>query len=78
MSAIEDLPGDKTLIMIAHRLTTLRNCDRILVLDRGKISGLGSWNELLASNDIFRNLEEGGAKSPLEQNAPTREMDDTK
>jgi len=49
MQAIESLPGDKTIVMIAHRLTTLRNCDRILMLEQGKAVGFSSW-ELLEEN----------------------------
>ncbi len=59
MDAINALPGDKTVLMIAHRLSTVRHCDRILVLDHGRISGLGTWDELEANNAIFRVLAQG-------------------
>ena len=39
MSAIDALPGDKTVLMIAHRLSTVKRCDRIIVLDKGQLVG---------------------------------------
>lgn len=59
MEAINALPGDKTVLMIAHRLSTVRHCDRILVLERGQISGFGTWEELEATNPLFRTLARG-------------------
>lgn len=58
MRAIDDLPWDKTLIVIAHRLSTLRNCNRILVLDKGRVAGFASWAELQRENEVFRDLTE--------------------
>ena len=56
IEAIDALPGDKTVLMIAHRLTTVKRCDRIIVLDKGHIVGCDSWDELLASNASFERL----------------------
>ena len=56
MQAINALPGDKTLVMIAHRLSTVRNCDRIIVLSEGQVASLGSWDELLVSSPEFRRI----------------------
>lgn len=61
MRAIEALPGDKTVLMIAHRLSTVRICDRILLLERGRVAGLGSWDELIQTNAAFRRLVDMGA-----------------
>ncbi len=58
MEAIEALPGDKTVVMIAHRLSTVRKCDRIVVMEKGRISGIGSWGELMAENVHFRQMAE--------------------
>lgn len=58
MKSIEALPGDKTIMMIAHRLSTVRICDRIMVLDRGRLADIGSWEELMERSDIFRTLVE--------------------
>jgi ATP-binding cassette subfamily C protein len=54
--AIELLRGDKTLVIIAHRLTTVRRCDRLLFVERGRIVDSGSFDELLAGNEQFRRL----------------------
>ena len=43
-----------TRIVVAHRLSTVRNCDRILVLDNGKIAEEGSYESLMAKNGLFR------------------------
>jgi ABC-type multidrug transport system fused ATPase/permease subunit len=56
MASIEALPGDKTLLMIAHRLSTVKVCDRIVVMERGKVVGVGSWDDLVARNAAFRSL----------------------
>ena len=42
--------------MIAHRLSTIQNCDRILVMDRGQIVGDGTYDRLLETNALFREL----------------------
>jgi ATP-binding cassette subfamily C protein len=44
------------VIVIAHRLTTVRGCDRILVLDRGRLVAVGSYDELMQRSDVFRAL----------------------
>ena len=56
MESIEDLDRQITVILIAHRLSTVQSCDRILLLDKGQIAGLGSYSELLNSNAAFRGL----------------------
>jgi ABC-type multidrug transport system fused ATPase/permease subunit len=56
MSAIDAVPGNKTILMIAHRLSTVQKCDRIVVLDQGRIVGVGTWEELIEQNPSFREL----------------------
>lgn len=58
VQAIEDLPGDKTVIMIAHRLSTIQNCDFIMVFDSGKLVGFDRWETLYENNLVFRNIAE--------------------
>ena len=45
-----------TVILIAHRLTTLMNADQIIVLDQGKIAEQGTHEELLEKNGIYRKI----------------------
>jgi ATP-binding cassette subfamily C protein len=54
--AIDRARGQRTVIVIAHRLTTVRGCDRILVLDRGRLVAVGSYDELMQRSDVFRAL----------------------
>lgn len=54
--AIEQTMVGKTVIAVAHRLSTLRNADRILVLDEGEIVETGTYRELLISNGLFARL----------------------
>jgi len=56
MAAIDQLPGDKTVVLIAHRLSTVRRCDRILVMDRGRIVGCDGWDALMATNPAFQRI----------------------
>jgi ATP-binding cassette, subfamily B, bacterial PglK len=56
MESVEKLSGEKTVIMIAHRLTTIINCDLICFMKDGNIADSGSYQELLDKNYEFRNL----------------------
>ena len=56
MAAIDALPGDKTVLMIAHRLSTVKSCDRIIVLDKGQLVGCDTWEALMADNAFFRKI----------------------
>ena len=57
MESIEKLSGKKTIIMIAHRLKTIRNCDRIYLMDNGRIVDEGSYNYLLKNNAHFKEMD---------------------
>ncbi|MFY0691883.1 MAG: ABC transporter ATP-binding protein [Paracoccaceae bacterium] len=59
MSSIDALPGEITMVLIAHRLSTVANCDRIIVLDHGGLAAIGTWDDLLKTSSIFRSLVEG-------------------
>ncbi|MBQ8950257.1 MAG: ABC transporter ATP-binding protein [Eubacterium sp.] len=54
--AVEELTRDKTIIMIAHRLKTVRNADQILVVDGGRIVQKGTHEELLSREGIYKNF----------------------
>jgi ATP-binding cassette subfamily B protein len=54
--SLEQLWDSKTVIAIAHRLSTLNNVDRIVVMDKGRIVEVGTKTELLASKGIFAEL----------------------
>ena len=53
MAAINELTKEKTVIMIAHRLKTVRNADQIIVLDKGRIAEQGKHDELIKSGGIY-------------------------
>jgi len=54
--AIESLTREKTIIMIAHRLKTVKNADQILVLDNGRIVQQGTHDELMKEKGIYANF----------------------
>ncbi len=54
--AISELCRGKTLIVIAHRLNTIRNADRILVIKNGRIAEAGSHAELMAQNGLYASM----------------------
>lgn len=61
MDAVHNLEGEVTIILIAHRLSTVRECDRIFLLDHGRLIGEGTYNELKVSSSRFRAM--AGARS---------------
>lgn len=56
VEAIDALTKEKTIIMIAHRLKTVRNADRIVVVDSGKIAQLGTHTQLMQEGGIYKNF----------------------
>ena len=56
MDAVRGLAKQKTIIMIAHRLTTVQSCDRIFLLDEGQVIAQGSHAELLETSQAFRDM----------------------
>ena len=53
----EEIPGTTKLI-IAQRISSVRDCDRIIVMDDGRVNGFGTHEELLENNDIYREVYE--------------------
>lgn len=54
MDAVNNLGKDITIILIAHRLSTVKKCDKIFILDKGELIDQGSFKELINSNENFR------------------------
>jgi ABC-type multidrug transport system fused ATPase/permease subunit len=59
--ALRSLHGQLTMVVIAHRLSTVRSCDRILYLDQGRVAGIGTFDELDRTNEGFARLVELGS-----------------
>ena len=58
-AAIEELTKEKTIIMIAHRLKTVRHADQIVVIDNGHIAQLGTHDELMKEDGIYKTFVAG-------------------
>ncbi len=56
MQTINELRNDITIIIIAHRLSTVRECDQIYLVDNGKIIAQGNFLELVKKNDMFSSM----------------------
>jgi len=54
MEAVHNLGHDITIIIIAHRLTTVRECDHIYLLHRGRVAAQGTFDELVKGNETFQ------------------------
>ena len=63
MEAVRELTREKTVIMIAHRLKTVRRADQILVVDKGRITQRGTHDELMAQDGIYRRFIVGREKA---------------
>jgi ATP-binding cassette subfamily B protein len=60
MDAIENLNRDLTVLLIAHRLTTVRTCDLILELADGRVKASGSYENLVKNSHTFRAMADAG------------------
>lgn len=56
MKAIDKLAGKKTILMIAHRLSTVKKSDKIFLLNKGRVADQGKYADLLERNDIFKDI----------------------
>jgi len=56
MEAVRNIGNRKTIIIIAHRLTTVRDCDQIFVLEKGRLVGQGRYDVLVENNICFQTL----------------------
>jgi len=73
--AIERLMANRTVLVIAHRLATVRQADEILVLDEGRIIQRGSHTELLAAGGLYRRLYELQFRDDVEPAMPVASGD---
>jgi ATP-binding cassette subfamily B protein len=64
--ALDNLVRGRTTLAIAHRLSTLRNADRIVVLDGGRIVETGSHEQLIAADGLYRSLYEAQSRHEME------------
>jgi ATP-binding cassette subfamily B protein len=67
-SALDALMRDRTTIVIAHRLSTVRNADLLVVLEQGRVAEIGDHAELVARNGLYARLirrQLGGAREPV-------------
>jgi ATP-binding cassette, subfamily B, bacterial PglK len=56
MQAVHKFSGEKTIIMIAHRLKTIEKCDQIFFIDNGAVADQGTFQELIETNVKFKNM----------------------
>ena len=56
MSAVNSFYGKKTIIIVAHRLSTVKNCDKLYLMNNGKVVDSGSYEELIKDSEYFREL----------------------
>jgi len=54
--ATQEFSGDKTILIIAHRLETIKHCDKIVFMDNGRIEAISTFKELIATNKKFRRV----------------------
>ena len=54
--AISNMKGSYTIIIVAHRLSTVIDSDRIILIDKGKVIDEGSHDYLIKSSDVYKNL----------------------
>jgi ABC-type multidrug transport system fused ATPase/permease subunit len=66
MQAIQELSHRKTIVLIAHRLRTVRHCDAIYLLEGGEVVARGTYDELMESNARFRSMAAGRPDSALQ------------
>ncbi len=61
---IHSMRGARTVVVIAHRLTTVRRCDRLFFLDRGRVAAEGTFEALVAASEDFRRMAQVAAEPP--------------
>ena len=59
MDAVQNVRDTKTVILIAHRLSTVKTCDVIFLMEDGQVEAQGTYSELVAGNETFRQMAMG-------------------
>jgi ABC-type multidrug transport system fused ATPase/permease subunit len=54
--SVDDLKGQYTIFMVAHRLSTIRNADRIVIMNKGEIQQVGTFEDLIATSSLFNKM----------------------
>jgi ABC-type multidrug transport system fused ATPase/permease subunit len=54
--AIDSISREKTILIVAHRLSTVRFCDKLIFLSRGEVQAIGTYDQLIENNSNFRQL----------------------
>ena len=67
MQAVQSLSAERTMILIAHRLRTVQACNRIVMLESGRVVADGTYEDLMASSSVFRKLAGQTEQSVLMQ-----------
>ena len=67
MANVQRQRRDQTVLVIAHRLATIRHCDQILLLNEGRVAEIGSWEELEQRSALFRELASAAAMAAAPQ-----------
>jgi len=60
--ALRDLPGDMTVFIVSQRAASIQHADRIVVLDDGRVAGIGTGDELLKTCEVYREIHESQFK----------------
>ena len=55
-AALQHETADATVVIVAQRVSTIRDADRIVVLDEGRVVGTGTHNELMSTNETYREI----------------------
>lgn len=63
ITALNNLLKDKTVIVIAHKLETIKNADQIVVMDKGNIESIGKHKELMEKSNIYKSFIEKREKA---------------
>ena len=69
IAAIEELKGTKTLIIVAHRLSTVRMCSRLIFMKDGAVEDVGGFEELMERNEGFRRMVKFGHEDLMEESS---------